>query len=265
MPTVLLIRHGESQANAGLPTSRPESVELTGKGWQQADDIDRYLYNEARPNLIVTSSFRRTKQTAQPALALFPSIPREVWAVHEFTYLGLQHDTLSTLKERRPLVKNYWEQCKPSAVDSPDSESFVSFIMRVKCLLFRLRETSYATIAVFSHEQFICAFLWRLQRGWLNLSQDDMKDYREFFRANHIPNGGIVQVQFDDDYTGWQHEVITSHLKTSMPEQYPELSGKAESGIQNWRSVSVSSTQEEDTDGSHRDQYRSAVRTGRAG
>ena len=180
------------------------------------------MSNEAHPDLIVTSSLRRTKQIAQPALVLFRSVPREVWAVHEFTYLGLQHDTLSTIKERLALVKDYWEQCEPSAIDSPDSESFLSFIMRVADLLFHLREMSYPTIAIFSHEQFICAFLWWLQRGRLNLSQDDMKDYREFFHANHIPNGGIVRVQFDDDYAGWQYEVITSHMHGSealLPEE----------------------------------------------
>ncbi len=216
MSTVLLIRHGESLSNVGLPSLRPETVELTANGWQQAEAISRYLYDEIHLDLIVTSSFTRTKQTAQPTLALFPSVPREVWDVHEFTYLGLQHDILSSTKERRSIVQKYWKQCKPSAVDGADSESFVLFIKRIKQFLLRLRETGYTSIAVFSHEQFICAFLWCLQRGWLNLTQDDMKDYREFLDANHIPNGGIVQVQFDDNYKSKPHEVITSHLKTSM-------------------------------------------------
>jgi probable phosphoglycerate mutase len=217
MSTVLLNRHGESLSNLGLPSLRPETVELTENGWQQAEAISRYLYDEAHLDLIVTSSFQRTKQTAQPTLALFPTVPREVWAVHEFTYLGLQHDILSTIKERRAFVQNYWGRCKPFDVESPDSESFVLFIKRVKHLLFRLKQTSYDTIAVFSHEQFICAFLWCLQRGWLNLTQDDMKDYREFLDANPIPNGGIVRVQFDDDYASWSSAMITSHLKTSTP------------------------------------------------
>jgi probable phosphoglycerate mutase len=217
MTTVLLIRHGESQAHKGLPSLRPETVELTENGWQQAEDIARYLNKKAHPNLMVTSSFQRTKQTAQPTLALFPFVPREVWEVHEFTYLGLQHDILSTINERRVFVQNYWNRCKPFAVESPDSESFVLFIKRVKHLLFRLKATSYDTIAVFSHEQFICAFLWCLQRGWPNLTQDDMKDYREFLDANPIPNGGIVRVQFDDDYASWNYAMITSHLKTLTP------------------------------------------------
>jgi len=136
--------------------------------------------------------------------------------VHEFTYLGMQHDILSTLNERRAFVQNYWDKCKPFAVESPDSESFVLFIKHIKQFLFRLKETSYESIAVFSHEQFICAFLWCLQRGWLNLAQDDMKDYKEFLDANPIPNGGIVRMQFEDNYKSKQHEVITSHLKTSM-------------------------------------------------
>ena len=159
MTTVLLIRHGESLSNVGLPSLRPETVELTENGWQQAEDIARYLNDEAHPDLIVTSSFQRTKRTAQPTLALFPHVLREVWAVHEFTYLGLQHDILTSIKERRAVVQNYRKQCKPSAVESADSESFILFIKRIKKFLFLLKEANNNNIAVFSHEQFICAFL----------------------------------------------------------------------------------------------------------
>lgn len=216
MSTVFLIRHGESLSNIGLPSLRPETVELTKKGWQQAEAISRYLYNEIPLDLIVTSSFTRTKQTARPTFELFPCVPSEVWAVHEFTYLGLQHDILTSIKERRAVVQNYWKECKPFSVESADSESFVSFIKRVRQFLFLLKKTNYNNIAVFSHEQFMCAFLWYLQRGWLNLTQDEMKDYREFLDANRIPNGGIVQVQFDDNYRFKQYEMITSHLDTPM-------------------------------------------------
>lgn len=214
MSTVLLIRHSESLSNIGLPSLRPETVELTENGWLQAEAISQYLNQGTQLDFIVTSSFKRTKQTAQPTLSLFPKVPRDVWPVHEFTYLGQQHDILSSINERRPIVQNYWQQCKPSAVDSTDSESFVSFIKRIKQFQNLLRETSYDRIAVFSHEQFICAFLWCLQRGWPNLSQDDMKDYREFLNANHIPNGGIVKVQLDENYRLIQYAMITSHLNT---------------------------------------------------
>lgn len=212
MPTVLLVRHGESQANVGLPFFGPENIELTNEGWLQAEAIAQFLDEKIHPDLIVMSSFKRTKQTAQPTLALFPSVPREVWPVYEFTYLGSQHNTLSTIEQRRPLVERYWDQCKPSAIESPDSESFISFIMRVKKVLFQLKGTSYETIVVFSHEQFICAFLWWLQQGWLNLSEDDMKDYREFLHMNHIPNGAIVRVELENEFKIRHAEMITSHL-----------------------------------------------------
>jgi 2,3-bisphosphoglycerate-dependent phosphoglycerate mutase len=222
MPTILLIRHGESQANAGVATLHPKTVELTEKGWEQARSIAEYLYQEKPLDFILISSFRRAKQTALPTLALFPSVPREVSPVHEFTYLGLQHNIPSTVKERLPLVQNYWEECKPWTVKGQGSESFADFIKRVKQLQLRLKERRYPSVAVFSHEQFICAFLWSLQQGWLNLTQNDMKGYREFFLANRIPNGGIVQVQFDDRYTSGQYELLTSHLHTWILEQHFE-------------------------------------------
>ena len=49
------------------------------------------------------------------------------------------------------------------------------------------------------------------------MTQDDMKDYREFLDANPIPNGGIVRVHSEDDYASWNYAMMTSHLITSMP------------------------------------------------
>jgi broad specificity phosphatase PhoE len=218
MSIILLVRHGESKSNAGLPTSCPKLVELTGKGLKQAEDIAYILKSQPAPELIVTSSYLRTQQTAKPTRLAFPFVPEEEWPVHEFTYLSPSYwNEDTTSKDREPLVKAYWETCDPAYVDGPGSESFVLFIKRIKQFLFRLRETSHDTIAVFSHEQFICAFLWCLQLGWLNLTQDDMKDYREFLDANPIPNGGIVRVQFDDDYASWNYAMIAPYYKTPIP------------------------------------------------
>ena len=81
MPTVLLIRHGQSQANIGLPTATPQSIALTERGFAQAEQIAEYLATHIRPDLIVTSSYLRTKQTAAPTLSRFPSIIPKEWPV----------------------------------------------------------------------------------------------------------------------------------------------------------------------------------------
>ena len=219
MPTIFLIRHGESQSNVGLPTLSPEIVELTDKGWKQAKAIAQFL-QEAQliPDLIVTSSYLRTKQTAAPTTLAFSSIPEEQWSVQEFTYLSSWHIANSTVEDRQPAVEVYWEELSdPSYNDGPGSESFEQFIERVREVMMRLNDTKYDTIAIFSHQQFIHAILWLLQRNPVDLSSETMKDFRDFLKTNPVPNGAIVRVEFHNSEERWQYELITSHLEKLEP------------------------------------------------
>ena len=115
MITVFLVRHGESQANAGIATPDPVKVELTPLGEKQADkEFAAFLKENTPLNLIVTSPYFRTKQTAEPTKALFPHTDIEEWEVQEFTYLSSMHRKRSTTQERKPLVDFYWTMCEPS-------------------------------------------------------------------------------------------------------------------------------------------------------
>ncbi len=219
MPTVFLIRHGESQSNAGLPTLSSEIVELTDKGWKQAKAIAQFL-QEAQliPDLIVTSSYLRTKQTAAPATLTFSSIPEEQWSVHEFTYLSMWHEENSTTEDRRQMVEYYWELSDPSIVDdpkfgSPAPESFEQFIMRVRRVRAQLEQTELDVIVIFSHEQFITAFRWLSEPDTLPITSETMRKFRAFLKTNPVPNGAIVRVEFRDSYKRWRYELITSHLE----------------------------------------------------
>src|SRR5690349_9493385 len=141
MPTAFLIRHGESESNVGLPTIDPKDVALTSLGRKQAERIAEYLKFHP-PNLIVTSPYLRTKQTAEPTAFIFHNTPEraaaeKVWPVQEFTYLSSMHRTYSTIEERRPRVSEYWEKSDPGFVDSLESESFRGFIDRVRAFLER--------------------------------------------------------------------------------------------------------------------------------
>src|SRR5262245_50607839 len=83
---VWLIRHAESEGNAGLVTSQPDTIPLTKKGIEQAlrlaDSFTR------APALIVTSPFIRTLQSAEPTIGRFPAVRQEQWQVQEFTHLS---------------------------------------------------------------------------------------------------------------------------------------------------------------------------------
>lgn len=222
MPTILLIRHGESQSNAGLPTSNPEFVELTQRGKEQAQNIADFLNSYYHPDLIVTSSYLRAKQTASPTTLLFPHISQE-WPVHEFTYLSSWHKAPSTVEDRREWVRQYWELSNPTLIDSSaleselkpesESESFEQFIKRVQKVMEALKTTTYDKVVVFSHQQLICALLWLSEQGPLELCPDTMRNFKEFLTSHPIPNGGIVPVHFEDCNDKWHiGPTITSHL-----------------------------------------------------
>ncbi len=217
MPTILLIRHGESLSNAGLPTSSPKFVELTERGVEQAENVAEFLKSQFSPELIVTSSYERTKQTALPTKSIFRHIPEEEWPVHEFTYLSSWHKESSTVEDRREYVEGYWELSNPVYSDGPESETFEQFIKRAQKVMIRLKNTTRDTVTIFSHQQFICALLWLSQQDQLDLCSDTMKNFKDFLASNSVPNGAIVQVKFRDSRDRWQSELITSHLNDSVP------------------------------------------------
>lgn len=218
MHTILLIRHGESLSNAGLPTSNPKFVELTERGMEQAIKVAEFLKSQFSPDLIVTSTYERTKQTALPTKAIFQFIPEEEWPVHEFTYLSSWHKESSTVEDRREYANAYWELSNPKYIEGPESESFEQFIKRAQEVMIRLKNTTCDMVAIFSHQQFICALLWLSQQDQLDLcSEDTMKKFKDFLASTSVPNGAIVQVKFQDSRDPWQSELITSHLNDLVP------------------------------------------------
>jgi broad specificity phosphatase PhoE len=213
MPTIFLIRHGESQSNAGWATHSPQEVELTSRGIEQAECIASYLQSQLSLNLIIISRYLRTLQTAQPTQKLFPEVPLRMWNVHEFTYLSSVHTEQLTVEERRPLVEAYWQRCLPGWRDGPGSESFLHFMNRARKVFKAI--TTYKRknrcIAIFSHEQFIKALLWLSEHEQMLLDAQAMRSFREFLNVEPLPNAAIVRIHYDGI---WQrdHQLITEHL-----------------------------------------------------
>jgi probable phosphoglycerate mutase len=86
MKTIWFIRHAESEANAGLAKTYPDTIPLTLKGFTQARLLAEPIATE--PDLIITSPYLRTQQTAQPLADKYPLVPTERWPKHEFNFLS---------------------------------------------------------------------------------------------------------------------------------------------------------------------------------
>ena len=203
---IWLIRHGESESNAGEMTSDPSLIGLTPNGFKQAKAIAQSFKEE--PSLIVTSKYKRARQTAQPTLERFNHVRHEEWdTIHEFTYLSPSHCRNTTILQRMPLVEAYWKRCDPHYCDGPGAESFSDFMGRASQTLERLNHNSKKFIAVFSHQQFIAALLWLLNNKKAEISSDRMGEFRKFMAKTPIENGAVIK--------SWLHNPPYSQVKAS--------------------------------------------------
>ena len=189
MKSVRFLRHAESAANAGLPTSDPGEIPLTEAGRVAANFAARD-YDAPPPDLIVVSPFRRARETAAPFRTRFATALVEEWPVQEFTYLSPARFGASTAEERRPSVESYWRTATPETNDGPGAESFKDFIARVQTALENLRGRSERSVLVVCHEMVIKAAMWlETRKPDFNAAQAP-QDFREFSLTITIPNLG---------------------------------------------------------------------------
>lgn len=215
MQTIWFIRHGESEANAGLRSAAPAKVPITPRGQWQALAVARAFPQS--PDLIVRSPYVRTHQTAAPTHERFPHVPTEEWPVQEFTYLGLPHDCLTTRAERRPLVLAYWERCDPAYCAGNGAESFLALMVRVQQCVARLRGRSESFIAVFSHGHFIKTLLWWLLVQPAEIGASEMRACRQFLVGLRTPNGAILPLYRAADDGFLIGSMRTQHLEPRPP------------------------------------------------
>lgn len=194
---VWFVRHGESEANAGKLTYDPAVIYLTATGEDQAKAMAE-RFSDA-PELIITSRYVRTQQTAQPLMEKYPHVPEIQCDVHEFTYLSPEKCRNTTIADRFPDVQRYWDKCDPNYCDGPGAESFSDFIGRVRTARKRLWKRRERFIVVFSHQQFISALLWLEEFGQAKLTSEHMRAYKRFLEANVISNCGIVKIDMKSE------------------------------------------------------------------
>lgn len=194
MPTVQLIRHAESEANAGLPTDNPRGILLTPHGHQQAAAVAA-AFTKA-PDLIVVSPFIRTQQTAAPLMQRFPQVPVAEWPVQEFTYLNPIKYVGTTETQRGVHAHAYWERCDPHWNDGGGAESFANLITRVDALERRIRQQVAASVVIFTHGYFIKAFQLRQKQPHASVDRRLMATFRDERKRDPIANTDRVTMKF---------------------------------------------------------------------
>lgn len=210
MARVWLIRHGESEANAGMPTGEPATIKLTAKGHKQAQEIaDAFV---TAPSLIVTSPFLRTKETAQPTIERFRSAPSFEWQIQEFNYLADSRRKNTTLEQRQPMAEEYWSRGDVNYVDGDGAESFVEMMGRIHDLWTKIRCLENEFVAIFTHGLFIRIFIWFLLVKPQEITSETMSNIRVFLTSFPIPNGAILPLQVQSQEI-WLGSIMISHLQ----------------------------------------------------
>jgi broad specificity phosphatase PhoE len=194
-PPVWLIRHGQSQANAGVATQHPKTIELTDLGREQAQRVAESI--AFTPQRIIVSPYTRTLDTARPLLNKLKKsgldIPVDEWAIQEFTYLSPVRCRGTTAAERQVWAKEYWLRADPDWEDGDGAESFRSLMQRVEHFSLQLSQES-GSILVFGHGMFFKAFVIGMQYG-THATPEAMTRYRALESASPIHNAQIVRLR----------------------------------------------------------------------
>lgn len=189
---IWLVRHGESEANAGKVTSDYSAISLTARGRDQAVAIAAAVAE--RPALIGVSEYLRARQTAAPLLLRYPGIPLETLPVHEFTYLATNRAADADADGRRPFIDAYWSRMDPDYSDGEGAESFVDFVERGRAFLDRAAGWTGLTV-VFTHEQFIRVVMVLALYGDTPASTGLMRQFLALRSGLPVPNAAIVGLE----------------------------------------------------------------------
>jgi mannosyltransferase len=211
--TIYFVRHAEAKQNVGRNAT---TKELTPEGILQAQALAQG-WNFA-PDLIVTSSYIRTKLTARPLIERFPSVPVEEWPVQEWDYEDDNVLKGKSEEECCAIRKSYWEKRDPTLKIGTDAESLNEGITRVQSILERIKKSPYQNIVIFSHGWFM-----NILRAVLCLGTDDKKKIlqaiRIFFTIKPINNASVMRLRAEGDRIRLMDNRIPKSLR-------PEISAR---------------------------------------
>lgn len=227
--SIWIIRHAQSQSNAGLATRGPHDNALSELGYLQAKCIPQALSRS--PDKIVISPYLRTQLTAQPLSEQYPDVPVEVWQIQEFTYLSLPLDQPTTPLARRSLTQAYWERCDPNYLDGDNAESLVQLMARVRAALNQFQQQTGFAI-VFTHGFFIKAMLWQILAAPRTIDAISMNRLYKFSQGFRVPNASILKMEFGSGGIPYWSSFITDHLPSKLQTVTPDATVAPDAGDQ---------------------------------
>ena len=190
MKEIYIIRHAESISNAGEKTDSHDTIPLSEKGRRQAKELAEKL--NIIPELIIVSSYSRTRETAKPFIERHSSVPIETWDVQEFTFLNPEIYNGTTGEQRFEAAKKYWTEASIHHKEIESVESFSEMTKRMAKLINDLKDRPEKIITIFSHGRFIHGLKLYMEKvkelGRYDLTDDELNELKEVHKE------GILEV-----------------------------------------------------------------------
>jgi alpha-ribazole phosphatase len=193
-PTLFLIRHGQSQANAGGDTLENSVVPLTELGERQARNLAALL--PPAPAAVWSSPFKRSLDTAAPYCARLGVALQIQEELREFETLDTLHMRGTSCETREAVLARYWQEADPDHRTGPGGETFREFHERVN----RVRHTWLSAqpdgTVIFGHGMWMALLFWQLW-GFQQVDHLAMVHFRRFQLGFPTPNTvvyGITQL-----------------------------------------------------------------------
>ena len=216
MKRFVLIRHGQSEDNAGISSSGQGKTRLTDKGKQQAKVTGEH-WREA-PDLIVISPYIRTEQTAAPTIRRYPDVPVETWPIEEFRQLSAARYEGVNSQERWAHYDAHWAKKDPDFKDGDGigAESIREFTKRLDQLEKDLVNTDFNLAYIFCHGMFLRAFMLRHIWGSTRPMTEKIDTFYTAFRAWHYPNCGTVKGTIVEDGSMQLGNISIAHVPRNL-------------------------------------------------
>jgi alpha-ribazole phosphatase len=185
---IYLVRHGQSQANAGGVTLENPSVPLTPLGEMQARTIASLL----PPTLgtIWSSPFKRTLDTAAPYCARMGRSASTHDDLREFETVDTVQLRGSACEEREAVVAAYWMKSDPDHRSGPAAETFREFHERVARARHGFLPGLPDGTIIFGHGMWMALLFWQLW-GFAAVDRSGMTQFRRFQLGFPTPNAGV--------------------------------------------------------------------------
>ncbi|CAA9381579.1 MAG: hypothetical protein AVDCRST_MAG32-1697 [uncultured Nocardioides sp.] len=228
---LVLVRHAESAGNVAdaqargsdaerveLP-ARDADVELSPNGQDQARALGAWvagLQEDERPDLVVSSPYRRAADTARTALG---DLGVEVLLDERLRERDLgvfEGLTAKGIRARYQEESDRWTHLGKFYYQPPSGESWADVSLRVRSVLADLREGyDGRRVWLFSHQAVIMTFRYVLEGL-------DEAELLEIDRTTPIPNTSVTRYRRREDALDLEVFADDSHLTTADAEKTEE-------------------------------------------